>query len=302
MVLTYFLSHESVIAQGKYNYPNVNLFPQLLCKTIFLYLTCSILEKYFQVKNQSLEERLMVLEREKVEQTDICAQIQQNLIQKTSEYESQFRSMQQELDSRIDELDVTKKDDVEKVKNHYFELFHEKASEISTVRSELEAREEALEAYKAKCKDLEYREQELSDLVDKIRSNPSSFDLDDTDIKIKLEEYAEKNTQLQARIDVIKGNFYEMKSRENEIISVFATRSQEMSAVLADKDAQVIKLNIDLDIFRAQTRISNTLPKSSQCEFNLKETQEPKEESDNLVNGGQLQNKKKKRNRKKSKV
>ena len=129
------------------------------------------------MKNQSLEERLIVLEREKVEQTDICAQIQQNLIQKSSEYESQIQSMQQELDSRIDELDVTQKDDVEKVKSHYFELFHEKASEVNTVRTELEACEETLEAYKAKCKDLEYREQELSDLVDKIFSGASAEEL-----------------------------------------------------------------------------------------------------------------------------
>ena len=254
------------------------------------------------MKNQSLEERLIVLEREKVEQTDICAQIQQNLIQKSSEYESQIQSMQQELDSRIDELDVTQKDDVEKVKSHYFELFHEKASEVNTVRTELESCEETLEAYKAKCKDLEYREQELSDLVDKIRSNPSSFDHDDTDIKLKLEEYVETNTRLHGRIDVIKANFDEMKKRENEIISVFATRSQEMSALLADKDAQVIKLNSVLKILKAQTENSNTLPKSSQCESNIQETQEPKEEYDNLVYGGHLQNKKKRRNRKKTKV
>ena len=92
-----------------------------------------------QVKNQSLEERVRSLEREKEDQTEICAEIQQNLIQKTSEYEVKIRTMQFELDSRIDELDVTKKVDVEKVKNHYFELFHEKAAELNTVRTELEA-------------------------------------------------------------------------------------------------------------------------------------------------------------------
>ena len=57
-----------------------------------------------QVKNQSLEERLLQLENEKTEQTEILAQIQENLIQKTSEHESQIRSMHLELDKRLDEM------------------------------------------------------------------------------------------------------------------------------------------------------------------------------------------------------
>ena len=60
-----------------------------------------------QVKNQSLEERLLQLESEKTEQTEILAQIQENLIQKTSEHESEIRSMQVELDKRLDEINVT---------------------------------------------------------------------------------------------------------------------------------------------------------------------------------------------------
>jgi hypothetical protein len=209
--------------------------------------------------------------------------------------------MQLELDSRIDELDVTKKDDVEKVKNHYFELFHEKASEVSSVRTELEACEENLESYKAKCSDLEYREQELSDLVDKIRSNPEQSK-DDVDIKGKLDEYLSENTLLQERIHVIRKSFDEMKEREQEMIIIFSTRSEEMSALLSEKDGQIMQLNSHVKTLSAN---SNKLSKSSQP--NLLETNNPKsqdisDEKAPMQNGEQHQNMKKKKRRKKSKI
>ena len=241
------------------------------------------------MKNQSLEERLTVLEAEKVEQTEICAEIQQNLIQKSSEYESQIRSMQLELDSRIDELDVTKKVDVEKVKNHYFELFHEKASEVNTVRSELETCEESLQMYKAKCKDLEYREEELSDLVDKIRSDSSGSN-EDSQMKEKIYKIQENNTQLQEKVDTIKANFSGMKQREKEIIAAFAARSEEMSALLSEKDDQIIKLT-------SGNTPSNSTQSVPVDDVNL---QDPRQESTVVENGVQAQapKKKKKRNKK----
>jgi len=243
-----------------------------------------------QVKNQSLEESIAVLEREKIEQTEICAEIQQNLIQKTNEYESQIRLMQRELDRRIDELDVTKKDDVEKVKNHYFELFHEKVSEVNIVRTKLESTEESLQAYKAKCKDLEYREQELSDLVDKIRSNPEPSK-DDFDIKAKLDQCLCDNTRLQERIDGIKCNFYELKQNEKDIISAFSSRSEELKGLISDKDDQIIKLTTALEALEAERE--NVLPNHSP------HLQEP-DEACSVMNN--LQSLKKKKKRKRSKV
>ena len=272
---------------------------------IFLGDKSQILQLKSQVKNESLEERVRSLEHEKEEQTEICAEIQQNLIQKTSEYEAKIRSMQLELDSRIDELDVTKKDDVEKVKNHYFELFHEKAAELNSLRTELEACESSLKSYKAKCNDLEYREQELSDLVDKIRSD-SRCSKEELEIRERLEDYLAENSQLQEQIDVVKRNFHEMKEREKEIIAEFSLRSDEMSALLSEKDSQIEKLSSAYD---AITDDSNTSAANvdvltpTNCESELQPISETVEDKQCLmVNGGTSQNLKKKKRRKKSKV
>ena len=251
------------------------------------------------MKNQSLEERLAVLEKEKIEQTEICAQIQQNLIQKTSEYEAQIRDMQMELDSRIDELDVTKKVDVEKVKNHYFELFHEKASELNTVRIELEKREEDLSMFKTRCKDLEYREQELSDMVDKIRSNHSASK-GDSDTQKKIDEYTEENTQLKENIIKIRRHFDDLKEREGEIVSMFEIRSEEMIALLSEKDDQIMKLTSVIGACRPETKDCNTLPKSSQYQLepSIQNSQELNGDSASLLNGIPAHNQKKKKKKK----
>ena len=254
-----------------------------------------------QVKNQSLEERVRSLEHEKEEQTEICAEIQQNLIQKTSEYEAKIRSMQLELDSRIDELDVTKKVDVEKVKNHYFELFHEKAAELNSVRTELECCESSLKSYKAKCSDLEYRERELSDLVDKIRSDSSSSK-EDLEVRERLEDYLSENSRLEEQIGVIKRNFQELKGREVEIIAEFSSRSDEMSALLSEKDLQIERLSLAYDAIAEECNTSSVdvlTPKN--CESEL----QPNSVEDKqclMVNGDTSQNLRKKKRRKKNKV
>ena len=110
--------------------------------------------KLLQAKNQSLEERLLQLENEKTDQTEMLAQIQENLIQKTSEHDSEIRSMQVELDKRLDEINDTQKEDVNKVKGHYIELFNEKASEVMSLRTDFAKSNHLVAEYKRKCNDL----------------------------------------------------------------------------------------------------------------------------------------------------
>eukprot|EP00092_Neocalanus_flemingeri_P028809 GFUD01031276.1.p1 GENE.GFUD01031276.1~~GFUD01031276.1.p1 ORF type:complete len:310 (-),score=90.85 GFUD01031276.1:208-1137(-) len=193
-----------------------------------------------QVKNQSLEERLAHLENEKTEQTEILAEIQQNLIQKTSEYESQIRSMQVELDKRLDEIDVSQKEDVDKVKGHYIELFDEKASEVMSLRNDLEKSTDLVEEYRKKCTDLEYREEELNDLVNKMRTDPMKAE--ESDVKHKLEASYSKTLLLQDKLDKIKIGFEEMKTREKERNEKFELSVEELHLVISDKDREILKL------------------------------------------------------------
>jgi len=197
-----------------------------------------------QVKNQSLEERMSQLEKEKLEQTDILAQIQENLIKKTSEYESQIQSMQIELDTRLDEINVNQKENACKVKEHYIELFEEKASEVMNLRSELEKRDELVKEYKSKCTDLEYREEELNDLVNKMRTDPSMFDQQDT--KNQLEATLTQTVILQNKLDILKTGFEEMKKRENNRIEQFDKSVENLQSIISNKDKEILNLTKNL--------------------------------------------------------
>ena len=254
-----------------------------------------------QVKNQSLEERLLQLENEKTEQTDILAQIQENLIKKTSEHESQVRGMQVELDRRLDEINVTQKEDVNKVKGHYIELFDEKASEVLSLRTDLEKNINLLEEYKRKCTDLEYREQELNDLVNKMRTNPSN--IEESETKSKLEASYSQTILLQGKLDTIKAGFEEMKKRENERIKQFDSSIEKLHLIISDKDQEILKLtqNVTKENVRPVLSINkdeslSSLKKCDNTDQNDPSESVPKIEDDgNSILGGKVKTKRKKK-------
>jgi len=198
-----------------------------------------------QVKNQSLEERLLQLENEKTEQTEILADIQQSLIQKTSEYESQMLSMQVELDNRLDEINLNKKEDVDKVKGHYIELFDEKASEVLSLRNDLERSNCLVVDYKRKCTDLEYREEELNDLVNKMRTDP--IKTEESDLKNQLDASFAQTVLMKERLDTIKTGFEEIKMKEKIRLDKFESSIERLHSVIIDKDEEILKLTSNIN-------------------------------------------------------
>jgi len=91
-----------------------------------------------ETQNTNQEDKIDQLEIEKREQTEILAEVQQSLVVKTSEYEAAVRGMQVELDTTLDQLDSTRREDADKVKGHYSQLFHEKAAEVMSLREDLD--------------------------------------------------------------------------------------------------------------------------------------------------------------------
>jgi len=227
-----------------------------------------------QVKNQSLEERMVQLENEKAEQTDILSQLQDNLIKKTSEHETQVRSMQIELEKRLDEVDFIQKEDANKVKGHYIQLFDEKASEVMSLRSELDKCNILIEDYKRKCKDLEYREEELNDLVNKMRADPSIVEEDET--RMKLEASLSKTILLQEKLDSIRHGFEEMKVREKVRVSQFEVSIEKLNSVICNKDRIISELTV---IHTKDSPLSVTDESHNKNGFeNAREVSEPEEE------------------------
>lgn len=193
-----------------------------------------------QVKNCSLEERLETLESEKEEQTSILAEIQISLEQKTSFYQSQIQQMQIELSHRLDEVNLIRVEDVEKVRDEYALLFNEKASELMLVREELEGLQEALRSSEMKISDLEYREIELNETISKLKMSPEH--LISAQIKEKLENYATNSQLLQSKFKEIHKEFRQTKIKDRENLHKLTNQICDMQLRLNGKENDIIAL------------------------------------------------------------
>ena len=195
---------------------------------------------------EGLNSRLNQLENEKTEQTEILAELQQTLIMKTSEYDSQIRNMQIELGNRLDEINNVQKEDVDKVKGHYIELFHEKASEASTLRDEVEKLNSSLGEYKCKVKDLEYREEELNNIVNKMREGKHGGD-DSTELSKKIDSSYSNTQQLEEKVKLINDKFLELKENNSNQLLKFDFHILELQKVIRDKDIEIDNLKLNLN-------------------------------------------------------
>ena len=191
-----------------------------------------------QVKNHSLEERLASLESEKQEQTNITAEIQQSLVEKTSLYESQIRSMQIELEQRLDEVNLTKVEEESKVRDQYAQLLNEKAAELMGVRQQLEKVEADLVVSQRQICELEYREAELNTSMERLRRPPDSTELI-RQTEDKLRVYNQNNELLQSKLSTIHKQFEESKTRESQNVARLSQTIRDLELRLLEKDSVI---------------------------------------------------------------
>ena len=199
---------------------------------------------YLETSNTNLQQQIQQLESEKNEQTEILAELQQNLIFKSSEYENQIRTMQIELGNRLDEINVVKKEDVNKVKGHYMELFQEKASEVMILRDEAERLNKIIDGYKTKVKDLEYREEELNNIVNKMREGKMTNNEND-ELQLKLKESFDTSQLLQEKVNRISEQFREIKEESSIKLHKCDFHIDELQKVIRDKDIEIEILRRD---------------------------------------------------------
>ena len=214
-----------------------------------------------ETQNKKMEEKIQKLNQEKIEQTEILAELQQNLIQRGSDYENQIRNMQIELGNRLDEINVVKKEDVNKVKGHYMELFQEKASEVMILRDEAERLNQIIESYKSKVKDFEYREEELNNLVNKMREGGMSNDCENEDVKEKLKESMESSQKLNKRVENMNMKFEQVKEESKKKFDKIEIHVQTLQNVIREKD-------IEIDFLRQNLSQEPKYPENSQINDN----------------------------------
>ena len=201
-----------------------------------------LLESQCSILNVGLNK----LENEKAEQTEIMAELQQNLIIKTSEYDSQIRNMQIELGKRLDEINDVQKEDVDKVKGHYIELFHEKASEVNTLRDELEQLNNSIVDYKSKVKDLEYREEELNNIVNKMREGKLGQD-QNIELNQKIDTSYSNTQLLEAKIKILNEKFLNLHENNSNQLLKLDFHILELEKVIRDRDLEIDALKENLN-------------------------------------------------------
>ena len=224
---------------------------------------------YLESSNFNLQERVKQLESEKNEQTEILADLQQTLLLKSSEYENQIRVMQIELGNRLDEINVVKKEDVDKVKGHYRELFQEKASEVMILRDEAERLNKIIEEYKCKVKDLEYREEELNNIVNKMREGKLTNE-DSNEFEIKIKESLRNSQTVQEKVDKISNEFMQMREKSFDQLKNFDFHIQELHQVIREKDIEIklLKSNIPgVQLHKSNTHDNKSVSNSSHEPF-----------------------------------
>jgi len=249
-----------------------------------------------ETQRNSLDLRLNQLENEKAEQTEILAELQQNLIMKSSEYDSQIRNMQIELGNRLDEINNVQKEDVDKVKGHYIELFHEKASEVMVLRDEVEKLNFSLDDYKIKVKDLEYREEELNNIVNKMREGKLCQD-ENVEITQKIDTSYSNTQQLEMKMKILNNKFLELQENNSNQLLKFDFHILELQKVIRDKDIEIDTLKLNSNDNETKESNLNSTDVSNVNSSQKMSKQDGITCSSDLV-GGKSRNKKKKRKNK----
>ena len=124
-----------------------------------------------RLQNQMAENSQLKVNLNKLKQTEEQVDaLTSELIMQESVYESRIKDMQRSLDTQIEDIDQNKVKEMDVIKSQYANLFHEKAEEILTLRSDYESVIKKTEQQSRTISDLEYKEKELNTLLSKKQS------------------------------------------------------------------------------------------------------------------------------------
>merc|ERR1712064_231593 len=204
--------------------------------------------------------------------------------------------------NRLDEINDVQKEDVDKVKGHYRELFQEKASEVMILREEAERLNKIIENYQSKVKDLEYREEELNNIVNKMREGGISNDSNDA-LQTQLSESMTKSKFLQERVTTIGEQFKLLKENNSIQLKQFDFHIHELKKVIRDKDFEIEILkgtqvpNSDLvsnnSLRDSNNAIVSEIPSHKNCQI----TEQNNNSEKNILQCKSKQKKKKKKSK-----
>ncbi|XP_059099326.1 CAP-Gly domain-containing linker protein 1-like [Tigriopus californicus] len=197
-----------------------------------------------EIKAFSLEEAMSSIEREKLVAQSECRQLEQQIAEQTTLYESQIDSMQNELSLRLEELDENRDQELDKVKQRYIDLFDEKAEELHTVKEQLSKSTKELNEAKRLITDLEFREVELQDLLSKARSQmDDKYQATNEEVQREISSLKLYTIEVETELEHLKAQYEGLQSSYKQSVDALGSRLYEITDLL-----QAHKLNEDLEL------------------------------------------------------
>ena len=109
------------------------------------------------------------------------------------------------------------------------------------LREEAERLNKIIDEYKSKVKDLEFREEELNSIVNKMREG-KCLDKEAADFQNQLQLSLNTSKKLQERVEQISQQFETLKDQKQTQFEKFDFHILELQKVIRDKDIQIDSL------------------------------------------------------------
>lgn len=127
--------------------------------------------------------------------------------------ESIMEEMQVNLSRQIDEINVQKEAEIQAVKDNFSSLFNEKAQELESLRQAHDQARAKIDSQSRIISDLEFREKELSDLLDKKQScHHREFDKTYDTMVAEMQMLHLKTAKSEAELTNLRALFHDLQN------------------------------------------------------------------------------------------
>jgi hypothetical protein len=178
--------------------------------------------------------------------------------------------MQMELENRLDEINLSKDGEVEKAKEKYAQLFHEKAEELSTLRYDHENAVKKIEQQNRAFSDLEYREKELKTLLaNKQACHHREFERTHQELKHELALFRQISCESEAEILSLRQKFVEL---QNCVKRERNDNNNKTTAATTTVQADQVDSGLNISSTSSTSQDNNSITSETNSSSNLNES------------------------------
>ena len=142
-----------------------------------------------------------------------------------------------ELDSQLDQINTSKDHDLERVKENYAKMFHEKAEELNSLRHDYDQAVRTIEQKNRALCDLEYKEKELQDLMSKKHScHHREFESKQKEVEVEIDTVRNQTEKAEADLEALRSKFQSMQADHKLAMANLVFARQSSCPITETKD------------------------------------------------------------------